>query len=119
MTYCDQSGCAGHLGKFQNCLTEALWELSLDGGDEATGDVEFEGHLTLIVLEDEYQHRMNETRDYWGIVVTIPAGAYLVEDTNSGAIYAGRYVDEAAARIVFDAADERYGAWFGQDEEDE
>ena len=48
---CDWEHCDGHLGKFQSCRDEALFELSLDGFYDSTGDVEFEGHFTLIALD--------------------------------------------------------------------
>ena len=110
---CEQDGCTGHLGKFDSCQTEALWQMSLEGGDETTGESDFEGHLTLIVLPEDYFETLED-----GPTVAIPAGAYLVESSSSGAVYSMHYANEAAARIVFDEADERYSAWLDQDDEE-
>ena len=109
---CAQEGCTGHLGKFDSCQTEALYGLTMDGGDETTGDTDFEGHLTFMVLGHD------QTVELWdGVIVTVPAGAYIVEGLDSGAVYAMSYANEAAARIVFDEADERYSAWLADDGE--
>lgn len=36
------------LGKFDSALDERVWETTLDGADEETGDVEYNGHHVLI-----------------------------------------------------------------------
>ena len=111
---CGQDGCTGHLGKFDSCQTEALWQMSLDGGDETTGESDFEGHLTLVLVDEPYDERLDVDEV---VIVTIPAGAYLVESLSSGAVYSMRYDTEAGARIVFEEADARYSAWLDADDE--
>lgn len=107
MTYCDTPGCAGHLGKFPDCLTEALWDLSINGfDDDTTGDSEFRGHFTLLVFPEEYPRQLEN-----GPLVMIPAGAYLVTTYESGAVVSERFDSEADARTAFDAEDQAYSAW--------
>lgn len=103
---CAQDGCTGHLGKFQSCLAEAVWEGTLDGPDAETGRTEAHGHYALMVYSADDQVWLQD-----GVVVTIPAGAYMVESTESGAVYLHTYDSEAAARAAFDEADRAYSAW--------
>jgi len=116
MTYCEQSGCTGHLGKFDSCQAEALWQMSLDGTDETTGDSEFEGHLTLVVLDYDHEEKIDPSRDVTP-VVTVSAGAYIVSENSQGFVDVETYASEELARVDFDAADERYSAWLDEDED--
>ena len=109
MLTCEQDGCTGHLGKFGDCQTEALWQISLDGGDESTGTSEFEGYVTLIVVPVDGWHEKIMGDDK--IDVLIPEGAYLTTDTNSGAVYSERYDTEREAREVFAGYEARYAEW--------
>lgn len=112
MSHCEQSECMGHLGKFDSCAAEALWQMSLDGTDETTGDVDFEGHLTLIVLSDLYVETIED-----GPAVTIWPGAYIVSEDSQGFVDLSTYAEVGLARVDFDAADERYSAWLDDDGE--
>lgn len=109
MSMCDTEGCQGHLGKFQDCVSEAVWETTLDGTGETTGTVEFEGHLTLTEFPEDEELTIDPDGD--NIKVTVPAGWYLVESRESGAVYVTRHDTEAEARKIFDAADARYCEW--------
>lgn len=114
MSTCDNAGCAGHLGKFQSCLSEALWEASLEGSDRTTGSSEFEGHFALQHYPD------NETATLGnGVTVDIPNGWYIVETAESGAVWTSHYPSEAEALRVFNAADERYGEWLDTEESED
>lgn len=103
---CDQAGCTGHLGKFQDCRAEAAYELSMDGGDGTTGATEYNGHYTLLILDAP-----EDVDLYDGPTVTVPAGAYIVQATNSGAVYLLTYGSEDDARKDFDAAAADYAEW--------
>lgn len=106
MSTCTQPGCTGHLGKFQDCQSEAIWTLSLDGGDAETGTSEFEGHFTLVIVTDTETVLVEGT----GLVV-VPLGTYIVEDTNSGAVYVHTFDTETEARAKMAEADAAYAKW--------
>lgn len=101
-------GCAGHLGKFSSCQTEALYEISLDGGDDATGSTEAYGHFTLILLDSSLAVEIISDER----TVIVPAGAYIVESTEQGFVYAHEYETESDARADFRACEDEYSAWF-------
>jgi hypothetical protein len=113
MSKCKQEGCQGHLGKFDSCQDEALWQMSLDGTDETTGDVEWEAHYTLMVLNESVRVSMHEPRQ----LVTVPAGAYIVSENSQGFVDVSEYDTEALAREDFKRADDAYGAWLEQGDE--
>lgn len=109
---CDNPTCTGHLGKFSSCLDEAVWQGTLDSGSETTGSTEYEGHLCF----EHYPTDETVTLNSSDILVTVPAGWYLVESTDQGFVYVTHYASESEAREIFKGADERYGAWLDTDE---
>jgi hypothetical protein len=94
MNKCEQESCTGHLGKFSSCRDEALYVMSLDGTNETTGDVEYEGYYTLIVLTVAVTWLL-------GVPVTVPAGSYIVSENSQGFVYGTEYATEALAREDF------------------
>ncbi len=109
---CDHQSCPGHLGKFQSCLAEAVWALSLDGFDEDTGTTEFEGHYTLM----HFPEPVTTTEGNPDVEVTIPAGHYIVESTNSGAVYLLTFATAADADNFFAERERAYMAWDDTDD---
>src|SRR5688572_24029799 len=111
---CSQEGCTGHRGKFPTCLTEALWEISMYAG-ESTGSTEAYGHFTLIHIDTEEIHVMGSDlgvpEDQQGPRVTIPAGWYMVESYESGAVIHTEHESELHATEAWTAYDEEYSAW--------
>lgn len=109
-TFCVE-GCSGHLGKFDNCVAEAAYELSLDQStnDGWTGDSDFDGHFTLLIIEQD--HPVTIDPDGESREVTIPAGNYIVHTNGRGAVTLQEYDTEAAARAEFDAAHLRFELW--------
>lgn len=101
--------CDGHLGKFDDCLAEALWEWSLDSADASTGDSDFEGHLSLIIVDAD----TTSTIDPDGVAreVAVPAGNYLLWSASSGAVTLSTADDAEAAWEIFRHNDTRYGMW--------
>lgn len=115
MSKCLNENCPGHLGRFQDCESELAHEWSLDCADATTGDVEFQGHLSLVIVRESFTDRLDVgTAD--ARTETLRMGAYLVESTNSGAVYAVHFDDAADARKVFDEADRAYCAWLDADD---
>jgi hypothetical protein len=106
MSTCDQAGCTGHLGKFQSCQAEAVWELSLEFPEDSTGDTEYEGHYALMVFDEPETHTLEG-----GVVVTVPAGAYIVQATSRGAVYLLTYASADEAYAALSEARERYEEW--------
>lgn len=112
MSHCDVPGCHGHLAKFDNCVDEALYVLSLDQStiEGWTGDVEWERHVSLIVVgDDEGDQWPVEISDE--LTVVVPWGSYLVLADDLGFVWTERYESQAAARIVFDEWDRAYSRW--------
>jgi hypothetical protein len=115
---CGVDGCAGHLAKFPDCLTEALWEVSMIDG-ESTGSTEAYGHYTLIHYPEAETHVMGHAlgvTDPDAVHVDIPAGWYMVGTNDQGSVWHTSYADEAEARADFAIAEEEYSAWLDVNE---
>jgi hypothetical protein len=87
--------------------------LSFDGADETTGDVEYEGHYSLMVFTVAVSMLLDEPVTVW-----IPAGAYIVSESSQGFVSVYTYDTEALAREDFKHADDAYGAWLEQEDDD-
>lgn len=111
---CDAQGCPGHLGKFSDCVTEALWTISLDGPDDQTGDAidwhAWYGHISLPESESvTIDEGSPDARN-----VTIPSGEWILECLSSGAVYAWQSDDIATE---WDALESAYAEFLGDDSE--
>jgi hypothetical protein len=105
MSVCEQLGCEGHLGKFDSCVDETLYEFALDEM-MGTGDTDWHGYFTLVIVPGP-EHSTLE----WiagGNEVTVPAGNYIVVTWTSGAVSVWTYDTEALAREAWDAIDADY-----------
>lgn len=103
---CETEGCPGHLGKFDCCRDEALYELTLSGFDESTGDVEAYGHHTLVMLVEPKPVDIQD-----GMRVVVPQGFYIVTQDNSGFVGVSSFGSEEEARAEFQRLDDEYGEW--------
>lgn len=174
---CDHPECPGHLGKFDSCLAEVVYEQSLDGDIDSTGTSDFRGHFTLMRYTADYTTRTGDvmawalsvilrelnddgtlgsdmayaiavgddghgpfrwTRDrsdaYFfdgvppfsndnlrpvqveaGRKVTVPAGWYIVESANSGAVTLHTFASETEAREFFRIEEQAYAKYDDQD----
>lgn len=107
------AACEGHLGKFDSCLAEALHGWTLDESyherDDATGDSDFEGHVTAIIVE----RGEDVTIDPDGVArtVRVPAGNYLVFVASSGAVTLAETSTAQEAREIVRVNADRYHAW--------
>lgn len=113
MSTCEQSGCTGHLGKFDSCRDEALYELALDGS-EYTGDVDFNGTFHPIMLDEDTPVTI---QDDTGRVVTVPAGRYIVHSLTSGAVNVYTYDSAELMAADYKVAEDEYAAWENDDED--
>lgn len=119
MRKCDtiftQGSCPGHYGgKFDNCLSEALYILSLDSfEDDKTGSCDYEGHLSLFLQEESYGVDMagDGTR-----LATVPPGWYIVFTAPNGGVSLWTYETKAEVLAEFDAWQARYETWDSQDD---
>lgn len=108
---CTDTQCEGHLGKFQSCLTEALWTASLEGGDDETGETEAHGHYVLLHFPEAENIDISNNPPWTCHMVAVPAGWYIVETMSSGAVYHSEYGDEAEAYAALRVEDDRYMEW--------
>lgn len=114
MERCTQDGCTGHLGKFPDCLTEALWEVSMFAGD-STGNTEAYGHYTLIHVDGDESHTMGADlgAPVPGPVVSLPAGWYMVCTNDQGFVWLESWAasEETEATSRFADLDHEYCQW--------
>jgi hypothetical protein len=92
--------------------------MSLDGTDETTGDVEYEGYYVLIVLDASATVNLDDDAPDGTPQVTVPAGSYIVTENGQGFVSVYTYETEALAREDFKRAEDAYSAWLDQDGED-
>lgn len=107
---CDQQMCPGHLGKFDSCRDEALYLASMDGGDNDTGDVDYQGHFTLMILEYPLEVDANDF-GAGHYVIRVPAGNYIVQAHTSGNVSVASYDTELLARMDFESHERDFAQW--------
>jgi len=108
---CSTPGCQGHLGKFDNCLDEALYAESLDGNHETTGDVDAHGYITLMIVEEPYMFSFGDGR-----TLRVPAGNFLLIEDSNGFVYTQSFDSVLDVRDAFEVAESEYAQWLGQDD---
>lgn len=107
--------CDGHMGgKFDDCTAEALYALSLDGGeDDSTGSCDYEGYLSLFLVDE------TEGADVDGDgerLPLIPRGNYILFTASSGAVSLWQYETKDDAVAEFTVWQDRYHEWESQDD---
>ena len=104
MRICRVTECSGHVGKFADCASEALWMLSLDGSESDTGSVE-DGFdfLSLVIVKEPTGVALQDGRE-----VTLVPGSYLVFCSEQGFVNVIRYDLESEARQAYDRCDRAY-----------
>lgn len=101
-------GCTGHLGKFEDCVTEALYGITMeDGHDRSTGTVDWDVWCALL-LTFTAGHPPYQVDAGW---IGIPVGSYVVYTNDQGFAWSRHYRTEAEATAEFDRIDALYGAW--------
>jgi hypothetical protein len=103
--------CPGAHHKFDSCLDEALYYWSLDDSDSSTGDTDFEGHLTVVIVHVDDVWGRGQTDGPDEREVVIPAGNYLVWTASTGAVAVQRVEAEQDAWEIFDRHEARYWLW--------
>ena len=106
--------CAGHMGKFADCVTEAIWQLSLDSSysESATGSVEAYGWYALMTFDEAEAVTLSD-----GSSVSVPKGTYIISTNDQGFVYLSEYGDDTArAEADFKAEDDAYGEWLDVNE---
>lgn len=119
------TACTGHLGKFTDCRTEALYIASLVWQPEQTGSVEWyvwacimsfpTGQYLTVDGGDEVEHPDSVGRG----TIWIPAGAYVLTEDDRGfvQIEASPEDGHGSARARFDQIEADYATWLDQDGE--
>lgn len=102
----NQVECEGHLGKFDDCLAEALYAWSLNWVVDSAGSTDFEGHVTLVVVGGPTPTDLDTGR-----VVVVPTGVYLVWTASSGAVTVTEVDSEQVGQEVIDVNAERWSLW--------
>lgn len=99
--------CTGHLGKFDDCLVQALWELSLEGYDDA-GRSDFEGHVALVVVTEPEPCDIEGQGDRR---IIAPVGNYLIWSSSSGRVTLSTVDTIEGAREILEQVGTRLAAW--------
>lgn len=125
VAYCNdkviKGNCQGHLGKYDSCRDEAL---DMTDSDEWTGDCDFNGHYSIVVIEGiDHVYNAPDAFGEWLPIdgegerhVFVPAGFYIVHESTTGFVTVTRYETAEAMRHDYAIAEAEYVAW--QDEFD-
>lgn len=105
----DAEGCTGHVfSKFQDCVTEALWLMSLESGqDDSTGDADYRGWYAVFHVDEPFT--FDEFDDGRG-AVTVAAASYLLKSSSSGAVSSESGTHDEIMEI-FDEEASAYAQW--------
>lgn len=113
MSTCTQDGCQGGHYKFDDCLTEAIWQDSLEGHPNAEcGDADLYGtYYVLMVYPQATNVPLSD-----GPTVTVPEGGYILVTWSTGRVDLWRYNADTgsnadAAREEYDAQAKAYYTW--------
>lgn len=102
----DPKACTGHLGKFDDCLAQALHGLFMEGTfDDETGDTDFEGHVVLLLVTEAQPARVDyhDERE-----VLVAPGNYLLWTASSGRVTLSTTDTPDEARRIVESVSERY-----------
>lgn len=116
MHRCVVPGCEGHLGKYSDCLSEALWTLGEDYADESGGDTEGPGYAMLFVFHGSVWLSDLDKALFPTLGVPdflIGGGTFvMLTGVDSGQVSMEGFACEDDARAAFDAHDRAYGMWY-------
>lgn len=124
MTYdiprCDWRNCQGHLGKYEDCVTEALDLLGLDYATDDYGSTEWAVFAMVFEYSEPWQLAPGDIEHYEPTMagLTIPAGLHVVESDDRGFVYrttATTDVERAELRARVDAARADWEQWAAGD----
>jgi len=106
ITHCCQNGCPGHLGKYRNCLEEAIDAIILNGGYmELDSNERHGGSVALWFTPDRFPYELED-----GPTVSIPAGWYVVTEQSCGFVTVDQLDTEQDARLLYRARAKDIGA---------
>ena len=112
---CVVPGCTGHLGKFSNCLAQALWNLGENYADESGGNTEAHGfHMMFLFRHNTWLSDMAEGSFDWCDTpdFQIAGDTYVIlTEASSGQVFGEAFESEGHARDAYDAYDRAYGEW--------
>lgn len=105
---CDHPECTGHLAKFENCLSEGLY--NADDWTESTGDADYGLTVSLIIMDESFTLPAYVSGLSFDLHVRGPLYAVMTCD-DQGFVELTGFDTEALARDCFDREADEYGAW--------
>lgn len=115
---CETEGCQGHLAKFADCISEALWCASLDWQPEQTGSTDFGIWACILTFDDDDEDNVVLLSDETS-KVTVPLGFYMLTESSLGFVGHVKFETESEMRAEFGALQAQYLKWDSQDDETE
>jgi hypothetical protein len=98
--------------KFEDCVTEALWQMSLvSGQDDDTGSTDWDAWVALFSYFSP-GHPPYHVDAGW---IGIPTGAYLLFTNDQGYVWSKHYPTDGEARAEFDRIESAYDEWDGRE----
>lgn len=111
--------CAGHLGKFSDCLSEALYEQAagtVGWADDEGGTTEFEGYMWLILGHESIEIPAADWSGDFDIK-TAPGTWLTLLTTDQGFVYLTAYGTRDEAQDAYDTHIAAYDAWDAANDE--
>jgi hypothetical protein len=104
--------CPGHLGKFDSCLAEYLYEISSDGADDTTGNVDAFGYYAYF---DFSSPGPGDGDCDNGTVIKVPAKHFILSEDPSGLVRLQTFDSEDEALNEFHQHVTRFQDWIDND----
>lgn len=113
---CSTPGCTGHLGRFSDCLSEAVYDVSIDSADYTTGDSDWTYHVAYVDTREWPLH--DRAVDSGGVELIIPKGTFLVYAYGSGVVTVEHCPtgDEPGCRAMLQAFSDIDAEWNAADD---
>jgi hypothetical protein len=106
---CAHKECPGHLGRFDNCKDEMLWDFALDDSSNGFGDSDWKGYYTRVDIPEETTELLNTPG--CPRMVTIPRGFYFVHVTDQGFVITRRFDTPEERDAILEPIEAEYLAW--------
>lgn len=107
--------CEGHLGRHDNCLSEALWNLGEDYADEHGGDSSAHGYHMLFLFDSNtwISDLSTSALEYAGTpdFQVAQGTCVILTEVESGHVYLEGFDSPTEARGAFDDMIAQYGRW--------
>jgi hypothetical protein len=112
MSRCETPGCTGHLGKFDDCLSEALYDCALDDASNWVGSTDFGISAAFLSFDDGETLPIGD-----GGTIAVPPGFYAVAVDASGFVYKYVYESETEQVAERERIESAYAEWDAEESE--